>query len=151
VELLDSIGDSELTVGLLMVPMVVKWSVGAVTEAMELSQRAIDASGGDPTMGNVIVGSPLAFALVMRASARCALAFRVGGGLRRRHRARSQNRQVHVLHCRHVQVHRDAELGAATDDDALRDTAEALEIAKQFGDDFTLTNAEFTRGSFWCA
>ena len=32
------------------------------------------------------------------------------------------------------------------DDDALRDTAEALEIAEQFGDDFTLTNAESTRG-----
>jgi hypothetical protein len=32
------------------------------------------------------------------------------------------------------------------DETALRDTAAALEIANQFGDDFTLTNAEFTRG-----
>ena len=48
VELLDSIGDPELTVGLLTVPMIVKWSVGAVTEAMELSQRAIDASKAIP-------------------------------------------------------------------------------------------------------
>ena len=30
------------------------------------------------------------------------------------------------------------------DDDALRDTAEALEIAEQWGDNFILTNAEFT-------
>jgi adenylate cyclase len=32
------------------------------------------------------------------------------------------------------------------DDSALADTAEALEIARQFGDDFLLTNAEFTHG-----
>ncbi|MCV7059319.1 hypothetical protein H7I76_00115 [Mycolicibacterium vaccae] len=57
VELLDSIGDPELTVGVLMTPMIVKWSVGEVSVAMELSQRAIDTSQGDPTMGNMIVGS----------------------------------------------------------------------------------------------
>ena len=114
-ELLDSIGDPELTVGLLTVSMIVKWSVGAVTEALELSQRAIDASEGDPTMGNLIVGSPLALALVMRASARCALG--IPGWREDFDNAiahRSQNRQVHLLRCRHVQVHRDAELGAST-------------------------------------
>jgi hypothetical protein len=73
VELLDSIGDPELTVGLLITPVIVKWAVGEVTEAMELSQRAIDASRGDPTMGNLMVGSPLALALVMRGATRCCL------------------------------------------------------------------------------
>ena len=32
------------------------------------------------------------------------------------------------------------------DDAVLHETAEALEIAKQFGDDFQLANAEFTHG-----
>ncbi len=33
------------------------------------------------------------------------------------------------------------------DDDALRDTAEAVEVARQFGDDFTLATCEFVRGT----
>lgn len=147
VELLESIGDPELTVGLLMVSMVVKWSVGAVTEAMELSQRAIDAAGGDPTMGNLIVGSPLAFALVMRASARCALG--IPGWREDFDSAIALARRTDkftfgaVVMFKYVATQSWALL---PDDDALRDTAEALEIAKQFGDDFSLTNAEFTRG-----
>jgi hypothetical protein len=147
VELLDSIGDPELTVGLLMVPMIVKWSVGEVHEAMELSQRAIDASGGDPSMGNLIVGSPLAFALVMRASARCALG--IPGWREDFDNAIALARTTDkftfcaVVMFKYIATQSWALLA---DDDALRDTAEALEIAEQFGDDFTLTNAEFTRG-----
>ena len=147
VELLDSIGDPELTVGLLMVPMIVKWSVGEVNAAMELSQRAIDTSEGDPTMGNLIVGSPLAFALVMRASARCALGipgwredFDEAIGLARR---TDKFTFCAVVMFKYIATQSWALL---PDDDALQDTAEALEIATQFGDDFSLTNAEFTRG-----
>ncbi|MGB7871822.1 MAG: AAA family ATPase, partial [Mycobacterium sp.] len=147
VELLESIGDPELTVGLLPVPMIVKWSVGAVTEAMELSQRAIDASEGNPTMGNLIVGSPLALALVMRASARCALG--IPGWREDFGNAIALARRTDkftfcaVVMFKYIATQSSALLA---DDDALRDTAEALEIAKQFGDDFSLTNAEFTRG-----
>jgi adenylate cyclase len=147
VELLDSIGDPELTVGLLTVSMIVKWSVGAVTEALELSQRAIDASEGDPTMGNLIVGSPLALALVMRASARCALG--IPGWREDFDNAIAHARRTDKFtFCAVVMFKYIATQSWALlpDDDALRDTAEALEIAKQFGDDFTLTNAEFTRG-----
>jgi hypothetical protein len=147
VELLDSIGDPELTVGLLAVPMIVKWSVGEVIETMDLSQRAIDASEGDPTMGNLIIGSPLAFALAMRASARCALGI---SGWREDFDnaiaiARKNDKFTFcaVVMFKYIATQSWALL---PDDDALRDTAEALEIAKQFGDDFTLTNAEFTRG-----
>jgi adenylate cyclase len=147
VELLESIGDPELTVGLLTVPMIVKWSVGAVSEALELSQRAIDASEGDPTMGNLIVGSPLALALVMRASARCALG--IPGWREDFGNAIALARRTDkftfcaVVMFKYIATQSWALLA---DDDALRDTAEALEIAKQFGDDFSLTNAEFTRG-----
>jgi adenylate cyclase len=147
VELLDSIGDPEMTVGLLTVPMIVKWSVGAVTEALELSQRAIDASEGDPTMGNLIVGSPLALALVMRASARCALG--ISGWREDFDNAIAlARRNDKFTFCAVVMFKYIATQSWALlpDDDALRDTAEALEIAEQFGDDFTLTNAEFTRG-----
>jgi class 3 adenylate cyclase len=147
VELLDSIGDPELTVGLLITPMIVKWSAGEVTQAMELSQRAIDASGGDPTMGNLIVGSPLALALVMRASARCCLG--ISGWREDFDNAIALARKIDKFtFCAVVMFKYIATQSWALlpDDHALRDTAEALEIAKQFGDDFTLTNAEFTRG-----
>ncbi|MCV7261020.1 ATP-binding protein [Mycobacterium shimoidei] len=147
VELLDSIGDPELTVGVLMTPMIVKWSVGEVSVAMELSQRAIDTSQGDPTMGNMIVGSPLAFALVMRASARCALG--IAGWRQDFDDAVALARRTDKFtFCTVVMFKYIATLSWALlpDDDALRDTAEAVEIAQQFGDDFTLTNAEFTRG-----
>jgi adenylate cyclase len=147
VELLDAIGDPELTVGLLITPMIVKWAAGEVTEALELSQRAIDASGGDPTMGNLMVGSPLALALVMRASARCCLGipgwradFDNAVAL-----ARSTDKFTFgaVVMFKYIATQSWALL---PDEHALRDTAEALEIARQFGDDFSLTNAEFTRG-----
>ncbi|MGH3674911.1 MAG: adenylate/guanylate cyclase domain-containing protein [Mycobacterium sp.] len=147
VELLESIGDPELTVGLLMVPMIVKWSVGEVTEAMGLSQCAIDASQGDPTMGNLIVGSPLAFALVMRASARCALG--IPGWREDFDDAIAIARRTDkftfcaVVMFKYIATQSWVLLPG---DGALRDTADALEIAKQFGDNFTLTNAEFTRG-----
>jgi adenylate cyclase len=121
--------------------------VGEVIETMDLSQRAIDASEGDPTMGNLIIGSPLAFALAMRASARCALGisgwredFDSAIAIARRN---DKFTFCAVVMFKYIATQSWALLA---DDDALRDTAEALEIAKQFGDDFSLTNAEFTRG-----
>ena len=71
--LLESIGDPELTVALMMVPILCKWNAGEMHETVRLCQRVIDLSGGDPTMGNLIIGSPLAFALSLRASARLPL------------------------------------------------------------------------------
>jgi class 3 adenylate cyclase len=147
VELLESIGDPELTVGLLMVPMIVKWSAGEVTETLRLSQHAIDASAGNPAMGNMIVGSPLAFAMVMRASARCALGI-PGWRDDYDNAVETARRTDKFTFCAVVMFKYIATQSGVLlpDDDALRDTAEAFEIATQFGDDFTLTNAEFTRG-----
>jgi adenylate cyclase len=44
-----------------------------MAHALRLAQRVIDLAEGDPTKGNILTGSPLAFATAMRASARCAL------------------------------------------------------------------------------
>jgi adenylate cyclase len=146
-DLLESISDPELTVALMMVPTIAKWDVGEMAEAMRLSQRAIDLSGGDPTMGNLIVGSPLAFALAMRASARCCLG--VAGWREDFDEAVEIARRIDKFtYCSVVMFKYIAALNWALlpDDDALRDTAEALKIAKQFGDDLTLVNCEFTHG-----
>jgi hypothetical protein len=147
IELLHSIGDPELTVGLSITPVIVKWAAGEVTEAMHLSQHAIDTSQGSPTMGNLMVGSPLALALVMRASARCCLG--ISGWREDFDDAIELARKTDKFtFCAVVMFKYIATQSWALmpDDNALRDTAEALEIARQSGDDFSLTNAEFTRG-----
>lgn len=147
VQLLDSIADPRLTVGLSITPVIIKWATGEAAEALRLSQRVIDASGGDPVMGNLILGSPLAFALALRASSRCCLG--LPGWRVDFDEAVALARRVDkftfcaVVMFKYIAI----ESGAlVSDDDALQDTAEALEIAAQIGDDFGLTNAEFTRG-----
>ncbi len=146
--LLDSIGDPALSVAMLpMVAAVAKWDAGEMAESMRLAQRAIDLSRGDPTMGNIIFGSPLAMALAMRASTRCCLG--IAGWRDDFDEALTIERSVDkfsfstVVMFKYIAIMNWALL---PDDTALRDTAEALEIARQFGDDFLLTNAEFTYG-----
>ncbi|AFM17118.1 adenylate/guanylate cyclase family protein [Mycolicibacterium chubuense NBB4] len=148
VELLDSIGDPELSVALIpMVAAIAKWDAGEMAESLRLAQRAIDLSGGHPTMGNLIFGSPLAMALAMRASTRCCLG--IAGWREDFDQALAIARSVDkfsfstVVMFKYIAVMNWALL---PDDEALRDTAEALDIARQFGDDFLLTNAEFTHG-----
>ncbi len=129
------------------VPVVAKWDAGEMIEAIRLCERAIDLSGGDPTMGNLIIGSPLAFTLAPRASAQCCLG--VPGWRQNFDEAIAIARKFDkftfcaVVMFKYIAIENWALL---PDDDALRDTAEALGIAEQFGDDFTLTNCEFTYG-----
>ncbi len=145
--LLESIGDPELTVALMMVPILCKWNAGEMCEAMRLCQRVIDLSGGDATMGNLIIGSPLAFALSLRASAACSLG--LSGWKQDFDAALSMSRDIDKFtYCGVVQFKYITILNWALlpDDDALRETTDALAIAEQFGDDFSLTNCEFTHG-----
>ena len=147
-ELFESIGDPEMTVGLMSIPIVAKWDAGEMTEAMRLAQYAIDLSGGDPRMGNLIIGSPLAFALVLRASAGSILG--IDGWREDYDRAIAMAREVDpftfcaTVMFKYIAVENWALL---PDDIALRDTAQALEVAQQFGDDFTLTTCEFVHGT----
>jgi len=62
-----------MTVALLYVAAYVKWEAGEVTETLQLAQQIIDLADGDPTMGDLFWGSPLAYALTMRGSARMSL------------------------------------------------------------------------------
>ena len=71
--LLESIGDTTLTVGLSWTAMTAKFFAGKFARTLRLAQRAIDLADGDPTKGNLIVGSPLALAIDCRGGARWAL------------------------------------------------------------------------------
>ncbi len=148
VELLDAIGDRELAVALIpMVGAIAKWDAGEMSASLDLAQRSIDDAAGDATMGNLVVGSPLALALAMRASTRCCLG--ISGWRQDFDDALSIARSVDkftfstVVMFKYVAI---MNWALVADDDALRDTAEALDIARRFGDNLLLTNAEFTYG-----
>ena len=65
-DLLESIGDPTLTVALLFAAIYAKTEAGEMIEALRLADRLIDLADGDPTMGNLILGSPLSTAIAMR-------------------------------------------------------------------------------------
>ena len=64
--LLESIGDPTLTLGLLLPLVYAKIETGEVSDVLRWSQAAIDLADGDPSKGNFIIGSPLAFAFTAR-------------------------------------------------------------------------------------
>jgi class 3 adenylate cyclase len=68
--LLESIDDPALTVGAGFQAIVVRYRSGDIADVLRWSQTVIDWADGDPTKGNLIVGSPLAGALMWRGIAR---------------------------------------------------------------------------------
>ena len=70
---IESIGDPTLTVGLSFALLYAKAESGEWSDALRWSQRVIDLAGGDPSKGNFVVWSPLAFAFMARGNARCCL------------------------------------------------------------------------------
>ncbi len=64
--LVESIGDPEMTAGLFYAAAQAKWEAGEASESMRLAQRIIDVADGDPTMGSLVVGSPLAWAIAVK-------------------------------------------------------------------------------------
>ena len=145
--LIESIGDRSMTVGLLYGPMYAKFMAGEMAETLRLAQCVIDLADGDPAMGSLIVGSPLALAIAGRGAARCCLGipgwkddFDQAIAM-----ARAFDATTHVIA---IWFNYGTIPNGALPPDALalQRTAEALRIAEQSGDDFTLALARITRG-----
>ncbi len=68
IQLLESIGDPTLLVALLATSMAAKYETGELAEVLRLAQRVIDLSEGDATKGNLMLESPLAFAIALRSA-----------------------------------------------------------------------------------
>ena len=68
--LLDSIGDPSLTAQAGFGAMGVKAQTGELIDVLRWSEATIEWADGDPTRGNLVVGSPLAAALGLRGMAR---------------------------------------------------------------------------------
>ena len=73
IQLLESIGDPTLLVALLGTSMAAKYETGELAEVLRLAQLVIDLSGGDATKGDLMLGSPLAFAIALRSLGRWTL------------------------------------------------------------------------------
>jgi adenylate cyclase len=67
--LVESIDDPAMTVGLFYAAAQAKWEAGEATESLRLAQRIIDIADGDPTMGSLVVGSPLAWGIAVKGAA----------------------------------------------------------------------------------
>jgi class 3 adenylate cyclase len=147
-ELLDAIGDPTLTVGLSVVAIFAKVETGQLADALRWSQTAIDLADGDPTKGNIIMGSPLAAVIALRGLARCFLG---DPGWREDldravAMARTTDPLTHVLVVAYKYVPLIPGGVLLADETALREIDEALQIAEKISDDDTLGNAQIAMG-----
>jgi adenylate cyclase len=148
VRLLESIGDSTLTVALVSNAMIGKHESAEMVEILRLAQHLIDLAEGDPAKGNLVTESPLSVAIVFRGLARSCLG--IPGW-------RDDIREAVDM------VRPFSAMGLAgtgwfaytltipnglllADRTAERDTAVALARAEQSGDDLALDLTRTTRG-----
>ncbi|OBI53890.1 adenylate/guanylate cyclase domain-containing protein [Mycobacterium sp. E787] len=145
--LIESINDPTLAVGLSTAAIYAKLECAESCDMLQWSQRVIDLADGDPSMGNFLVGCPLALAFGMRAIARYCLG-RSGWrddqqqGLAM---ARDADPMSYTLVVTYI-------YGGITngvnepDDPAMREIEATLRIAERSGDDDGLTFARMTLG-----
>jgi adenylate cyclase len=146
--LLESIGDPTLTIGLSFAALVAKHETAEMAEVLRLAQRVIEVADGDPTTGNLILGSPLAVAIAFRGAARWCLG--IPGWKHDFAQAVAMARAADPLSLAGVIFYTYVVAipnGALPPDaTALQDTADALAIAERSGDEFPLNTARFARG-----
>src|ERR1700739_4020049 len=136
VQILGSIDDPTLTITLSYAAFIAKHETAEFRDILRLAQQVIDLADGDPTRGNMVFGSPLAFAIAMRGVARCCLG--IGDWQADHYRAIDMvGRFGHPVDRATVAYYSYATAiidGALLPDEtALRITAEDLTIAEQYG------------------
>jgi adenylate cyclase len=147
-ELLESMGDSTLTVALLFAAIYAKCQAGEMIEALRLADRLIDLADGDPTKGNLIFGSPLSTAIAMRGHVKMCLG--MPGWLDDAATSIAMaapldpTSYVFALLWKYVASIPFGALPA--DATAMHETAQALRIAESSSDDFVLGMGRLCRG-----
>ncbi|MEB3068657.1 ATP-binding protein [[Mycobacterium] vasticus] len=146
VDLLETIGDPDLSVGLLFAALWAKLEPGDAVEGWGLAQRLIDLAEGDPEKGNLLLGSPLTAAIAVR-GAFGMLRGCPGWGddldeaVEMARACDPTTRAVTVMfQCLLIPQ------GAILPDATMRNSADLLEVAEQSGDEFALAAARLARG-----
>ena len=146
--LIESLGDPTLTVGLSLPLAYPKIQSAEWSDVLRWSQRVIDLADGDPSKGNFIIGSPLAFAFATRGIARWCLG-RPGWRDDQRHglaMARSADPMSHARVITYVYCGAIPSGVLRPDDSAMREIEDALEVAERSGDDHAWTLTRMTLG-----
>ena len=146
-ELAESIGDASLTAGLAFAACAVKLQAGEWMDVLRWSQRIIDLAGDNARMGNRLLGSPLAAALVFRGFAR----FSIGepGWREDWDRAVSVARTTDPLSLATVIGYKYSALSRGTfliDDTSLTEIDEAVQLAERSSDDVALVLVRIALG-----
>lgn len=138
--LIDSIGDPILTIGLSFAAIQTKAETDGLSELVRWADNVIDLADGDPTKGNLVIGSPLAIAVAARSFARWGL-----GHPNWRNdctQARAIAKEVDPLsHSIVIGYNYLPTIVAGVllpTDEVLREINEALQIVEKTGDDFGL-------------
>jgi class 3 adenylate cyclase len=148
--LVEAIADPDMTVGLSWIPTVVKLETGEYADVLRWSQAVIELADGDPTKGNFIIGSPLAFAHATRAVSRGGLGHPLTEVLPALPVATAMSRETDpTTHAMVIAF--TYGLGITikvllADDAALELIDEALQIAERSADDFALGHARYALG-----
>jgi class 3 adenylate cyclase len=146
--LLDSIGNPTLTVGLSFAPIYAKAESAEMCDVLRWSQAVIDLADGDPSKGNFIFGSPLATALLQRATARYWLG-RPGWRDDLRHglaMARSADPLTYAGVAGYVYLGGIPFGPLPADDSAVREIEDALRIAERSSDDVAVAWSRLALG-----
>jgi hypothetical protein len=146
--LLDSIGDPALAVGAGSMAIQMKHRAGEMADILRWSQTVIDWADGDPTKGNLVVGSPLAVALVWRGVARYWLG---RDGWRQDlddavAMARNSDPATHAMVVLWKHGFGIGNGVLVADDTAVRELDEALQVAERSGDNTALGLAKYVMG-----
>ncbi|AKK29024.1 adenylate/guanylate cyclase domain-containing protein [Mycobacterium sp. EPa45] len=145
VRLVESIGEPTLTVGLLIPSLTSKLHAGEVLGALALADRVIELADGDVSKGELVLGSPLSQATMLRGVARCILGEQSWRDDLNRATTMARDsdpttRSIVVAYPYGMLLLN----GALVPDDALISTLEhALRTIDQTGDNFTLDIARF--------
>ncbi|RFZ16540.1 ATP-binding protein [Mycobacterium marinum] len=146
--LIESVGDPALTVALSIALIYAKSECAEWSDALRWSQRVIALADGDPTMGALIIGCPLAVAFATRANARYCLG-RPGWAEDLQHglaMARSADPMSYATVVAYVYSAGISTGVLASEDCALGQIEDALQIAERSGDDVALAIARMTLG-----
>ncbi len=146
--LAESVGDPSLTVGLSTAAILAKAENSEFSDVLRWSQRAIDLADGDPSLGNFMVGSPLALAVAQRGNARFWLGLPGWRDDQLHGLTMAQGADALSYAAAVSFVYAPGIPGGALrpDDRAVREIEETLRIAERSGDDLALAIAWMTLG-----
>ena len=149
IRLIETRFEPALVVDFIAAASNAKNQAGEVVESLRLAQMALDASGGDPTTPGAIIRVPAALALALRGTNRLCLGL---PGFRddldeavaiARAAGDTSNYSSSLFWKYGFPVLNGAVL---PDQTAVQETAELLERAKRFGDDYAADRARIIRG-----